>query len=142
MTGASSVKFNGAVAAFTVPSDTTITATVPAAASTGKIAVTILGATLTTATSFSVIPTITGFSPTSGTPGTKVTITGTGFVHATKVLFAGVAAAYTVTSATKITATVPSGAATGKITVRTAGGSATSASTFKVLAAVPAISHR
>jgi hypothetical protein len=41
-----------------------------------------------------------------------------------------------------INATVPSGAATGKITVRTAGGSATSAMKFTVLASALAASPR
>src|SRR5206468_10877432 len=77
-TGASSVAFNGASAAFTVTSDTTIATTVPPAASTGKISVTVPGATTTSTASFSVIPTITSFTPASGKPGTTVTITGTG----------------------------------------------------------------
>jgi hypothetical protein len=133
LSGTSSVKFNGAAATFTVTSNTAITATVPSAASTGKIAVTVSGTITKSTTSFSVIPTIGGFSPTSGRPGTVVAISGTGFTHATKVLFAGVAATYSVTSPTKINATVPSAAPTGKITVRTAGGSATSASKFTIL---------
>jgi uncharacterized protein (TIGR03437 family) len=49
------------------------------------------------------------------------------------VLFAGIAATYTVASPTKINATVPAGATTGKITVRTAGGSATSTTNFTIL---------
>lgn len=131
---ASAVKFNGAAAAFTAGSDSAITATVPAAASTGKITVTVAGVIYKSAASFNVIPTVSGFSPTSGKVGSSVTITGSGFTHATKVLFAGVAAAYSVSSATQIKATVPSAAPSGKITVRTAGGAATSAAKFKVLA--------
>ncbi|CAM8652770.1 IPT domain containing protein [Candidatus Methylacidiphilaceae bacterium] len=78
-------------------------------------------------------PTITGISPSSGLAGTIVTITGTDFTGATAVSFNGVAAAsYTVDSATSITATVPSGATTGPISVTTAGGSAVSANNFTV----------
>lgn len=132
-TGASAVRFNGAAAVFTVSSNTAITATVPAAASTGKIAVVVSGTVAKSSSTFYVVPTISGFSPSSGKIGTPVAITGTGFTHATKVLFAGVAASYTVASPTRINATVPSGAATGKITLRTAGGSATSATNFTVL---------
>jgi len=51
------------------------------------------------------------------------------------VLIGGVAASYTVASRAKITATVPATAPTGKVTVRTAGGSSTSATVFTVLAA-------
>ena len=45
----------------------------------------------------------------------------------------GIAATYTVASPTTINASVPPGAATGKITVRTAGGSATSTTNFAIL---------
>jgi hypothetical protein len=51
-TGASSVKFNGAVAAYNVDSDVQITATVPNGATTGPISVTTPAATITSATSF------------------------------------------------------------------------------------------
>ena len=47
-------------------------------------------------------------------------------------LFAGIAASYTVASPTTINASVPAGATTGKITVRTAGGSATSTTNFTI----------
>ena len=59
-------------------------------------------------------PTMTGISPTSGpTAGnTTVTITGTGFSGATKVLFGNVAAkSFSVVSATEITAVSPAEAA-------------------------------
>jgi IPT/TIG domain len=77
-------------------------------------------------------PTITSFSPTSGPVGAKVTINGTNFTGATSVKFNGVTATFVVNSATKITATVPTGATTGRITVTTAGGTATSTSDFTV----------
>jgi hypothetical protein len=76
--------------------------------------------------------TITGFTPSSGPVGTTVTITGTAFTGASAVRFSGVSATFTVDSSTQITATVPSGAVTGKIKVTTAGGTATSATSFKV----------
>ncbi len=73
--------------------------------------------------------TITSFSPTSGGSGTSVTITGTNFTGTT-VKFGGTAAAsFTVDSATQITAVVGSGA-TGKVTVTTPGGTATSTADF------------
>ena len=80
-------------------------------------------------------PTITSFSPTSGPVGTTVTINGTNFTGATSVKFNGVTATFIVNSATKITATVPTGATTGRITVTTPGGTATSASDFTVTTA-------
>jgi hypothetical protein len=77
-------------------------------------------------------PTITSFSPTSGPVGATVTINGTNFTGATSVKFNGVTATFIVNSATKITATVPTGATTGRITVTTPGGTATSTADFTV----------
>jgi subtilisin family serine protease len=134
-TDASKVTFNGVSAAFTVKSDTQIMATVPSGATSGAIAVTTPGGTATSAASFTVIPapTISGFTPTSGTVGATVTLSGTGFTGASKVTFNGVSATFTVNSATQISATVPSGATSGKITVTTPGGTATSAASFTVV---------
>jgi hypothetical protein len=77
-------------------------------------------------------PTITSFSPASGPVGTTVTINGTNFTGATSVTFNGVSAAFIINSNVKITATVPTGATTGKIAVTTPGGTATSATNFTV----------
>jgi subtilisin-like proprotein convertase family protein len=77
--------------------------------------------------------TITSFAPTSGVPGTPVTITGTSFGAATSVTFGGVVAPFTVNSQTQITATVPDGAVSGPIAVVTTGGTAVSATSFTVV---------
>jgi DNA/RNA endonuclease G (NUC1) len=74
---------------------------------------------------------IFGFSPTSGAPGDPIVITGTNFNGATAVTFNGVSASYGVDSNTQITATVPSGATSGLISV-TASGTAVSSSAFVV----------
>ena len=81
-----------------------------------------------------VAPTISGFAPTSGSPGTSVAISGSGFSGATSVSFNGTSASFAVNSDIQITATVPSGAASGPISVTTPGGSATSAAIFTVTA--------
>ncbi len=117
-TGATAVKFNTTNAtAFTILSDTAITATAPAgSAGTVDIKVTTNNGTssavsadqftwLTAAT-----PAITSLSTSTGTTagGTSITVTGTTFTGATAVSFGGVAAAsFTVNSATSITATSP-----------------------------------
>jgi hypothetical protein len=75
-------------------------------------------------------PTISGFSPTSGPVGTPVTITGTGFTGATRVLFGTVSATYSVMSDTTIDTTVPAGAVRGTISVHTPGGNVTSHNRF------------
>jgi hypothetical protein len=60
-------------------------------------------------------------------------ITGTSLQQASAVKFGGKAAtAFTVNSDTQVTATVPSGAVTGKIAITTPGGTATSSTSFTV----------
>jgi len=77
-------------------------------------------------------PTVTGFSPSKASAGASVTVTGTNLTGATKVQFNGISASFTVKSATQIVATVPSGATSGKISVTTPGGVATSTGSFTV----------
>ncbi len=77
-------------------------------------------------------PAITSFTPTSGIAGTVVTITGLNFTGATQVKFNGTAATFTVNSNTQISATAPAGVTTGKISVTTPDGTATSTANFTV----------
>src|SRR6266545_5505169 len=130
----SKVTFSNVSASFTVNSSTKITATVPSGATDGRIRVTTPGGTATSSASFNVTtppkPTISSFSPSSGPVGSSVTINGTNFSGSgfttTAVKFNNVSSSFAVNSSTKITATVPSGATTGRISVTTAGGTATS----------------
>jgi hypothetical protein len=138
LSGATTVSFNGSPAAFTVNSDSQIGATVPNGATSGPIAVTTPAGSATSSTSFSITtapapPTVSSFTPTSGPAGTSVTITGTNLTGATTVAFGGVAATFTVDADTQITATVPSNAVTGPISVTTPGGTATSSTPFTVI---------
>ena len=141
LTGATAVSFHGTAATnFTVDSATQITAIVPAGATSGTIAVTTPDGSATSSGTFTVTvptPTISGFSPASGPVGTAVTLIGTNFGGASAVRFNGVAAKFAVNSTTQITATVPPGASTGKIAARTSGGTATSATSFMVIAVTP-----
>ena len=131
---ATSVRFGSASATFTASSQTYLSAVVPANAVAGFVTVTTPNATLTSNRKFEVIPTITNISPTSGTVGSQVTITGTGLLGATQVTFGGVqASSFTINSATSITATVPTGAATGKVVVKEPGTSGSSAGAFTVI---------
>jgi hypothetical protein len=153
LTGATAVTFNGTPASFTVNSDAQITTTVPGGATSGPIGITTPGGAVSSSTSFSVTsssttttqttptvaaPTITSFTPTngspgaSGAPGTSVTISGTNLTGATDVFFDGTAAPFTVDSDGQITATVPNGATSGTISVKTAGGTATSQRRFRI----------
>jgi hypothetical protein len=133
LTGTTKVMFGSGSASFTIVSDTNITAVVPASGTSGTVSVTTPSSTLKSKQIFKVLPVISSFSPTSGPVGTQVTIAGSGLTGASKVTFGGVkATAFTVNSGTQVTATVPTGALTGKIKITTAGGSATSPGTFTV----------
>ncbi len=85
-----------------------------------------------TTTSFKVLPKISGFTPSSGHTGATVTIGGSGFGGATTVKLGTRVAAFTVDSPTQITATVPAAATSGRFSVTTPSGTATSAATFTV----------
>src|SRR4051794_19465138 len=78
-------------------------------------------------------PSITSISPTSGSLGTTVTLTGSGFTGATAVSFNGVAAAFSIVSDTSVHAVVPTLAKTGAIKITGPSGSATSTQSFTVL---------
>ncbi len=127
------VKFGGVTATTkTLTGTTFILATVPTGALTGLVTVGTGGTTLTSSTTFRVTPTLTTFTPSSGPVGTVVTINGTGLMQTTAVTFNAKSASFTVVSDSKITATVPTGATTGKIKVTTKGGSVTSTTSFTV----------
>jgi hypothetical protein len=100
----------------------------------GSILVGTTWASVTPASSASA-PLIASFTPSSGQVGATVTINGSNFGATPAVKFNGIAAASSVNPAgTEITATVPSGATTGPITVEVAGEPiATSATNFTVV---------
>jgi uncharacterized protein (TIGR03437 family) len=81
-------------------------------------------------------PTITSFSPSSGSVGTSVTITGTNFsatlTDNVVTFYNNKPATVTAGTATSITATVPSGTVTGKISVTTNCMTATSVDDFTI----------
>lgn len=132
--GSSSVVKFGGVQATTIAriGSTFIDATVPAGALTGIVTVTTGTTTLSSWQTFDVIPTFKTFAPTSGPVGTPVTLTGTGLMQTRKVTFNGTSASFTVNSDTQVTATVPTGATTGKIDITTLGGGAISSTVFTV----------
>jgi hypothetical protein len=84
------------------------------------------------------MPMISSFYPTSGKVDARVTITGANFASlSTVVRFGGAMVTFLVVDATSIIATVPPNALTGKVTVSTASGTATSATEFTVLEDAP-----
>jgi len=132
--GATSVLFNGVGALPATVLASKITVPVPADASTGKLTVVTGAGSGQSAATFKVLPKLTSFSPGSGIVGTSVTITGSGFTDVTAVKFnSHLASTWTRDSSTQVTAMVPLGATTGKISVTTAGGTTTSATSFTVV---------
>lgn len=152
MSAVTQIKFQGSAAVttgFTNNTATSVTVTVPAGTTTGKITVTTAkGTSALSAQSFVVgtpppVIASTGLSVTSGSVGTLLTITGTNFSSITQIKFQGTAAVttgFTNNTATSVTVVVPVGAASGKITVTTAGGtSALSTQSFTINTPLPVI---
>lgn len=148
LTGTTSVKFGGVVATFgSVAADgTSLKATVPVAAVDGDVTVTTAGGSASAPTSFTVLPTITSFTPASGAAGAQLTITGSGFGSLDGVTFssAGDADGGPVSSsATQIVVTIPNNAVNGPITVHTHHGAdnVTSTASFSPLPSVTSLDH-
>jgi len=78
-------------------------------------------------------PEIFAFTPTAGEVGTNVVITGTNFGSASAVAFNGVTTGFTIDSGTQITATVPTNAGLGFVSVSSPSGTAISTNRFTVI---------
>jgi len=136
-----SVYFGGTQATITSATTTQIVTTVPLGAATGHITVYVSGKSVVSTGTFTVIPspTVSSFAPSSGGPGTPVTITGANFsatIANNTVTFNGLGATVTSATATQLVATVPSGASTGLIAVTVNGQTGYSGSNFTVPATV------
>ncbi len=135
--GTSGVAFAGTNGPFTVPasfvvlSNGALSVTVPVNAATGPIQVGAPAGSYTTTSNFVIQPTIFGFSPTAGRPGTNVTITGANFnVKGLVVRFNGVQAQTNNVMFGQLNAIVPASATTGPISVTTMDGTYTNANNF------------
>jgi YD repeat-containing protein len=133
------VTFNGTAATVTTSAATQIVTTVPAAATTGPIAVAAPAGSATSSGSFLVTapmaPSITSFTPTIGIPGTAVTVTGTNFESVTtsnRLNFNLARGAVGSANTTTLGATVPGGATSGHVTVATPAGATQSSADFFV----------
>jgi hypothetical protein len=141
-TGATGVTFGGTNAtSFTVVSATQITAVSPARTA-GAITVDVItpGGIARASDAFTFVaatPTVTAFTPNSGSTGggTSILITGTNFIGTTGVSIGGVTAtSFIVNSATQISAVAAAGTGSGAVTVTTPGGTGTSATAYSYLA--------
>jgi YD repeat-containing protein len=134
------VTFNGTSATVTSATTNSLVVTVPTGATTGLIAVTSPNGSDTSATSFVVAavnaPTISSFSPTSAVAGTSVTITGTNFDATTatnnQTRFNSTFTPPTASTATTVTALVPTSTGSGRLKIKTPAGTAISTDDFIV----------
>ena len=135
---ANTVKINGTTATVKTAAADKLTVTGPSAATSGSVTVTTSAGTATLA-GISVIandkPTISGFTPTTATPGTSVTLTVTNpdpeFAN-NLVRVNGILAAVTARTATTLTVTVPPGVGSGTVQLSTPAGTATSTAVLVV----------
>ena len=126
------VTFNGTSATITNWTNTSIQTSVPMGTTTGNVVVSAAGVA-SNGVSFTVTPSITSLSVTSGAVNTPVTITGTSFGTTTgTVTFNGTSATITNWTNTSIQTSVPTGATTGNVVV-TAGSVASNGVAFTVL---------
>ncbi|MCG8605032.1 IPT/TIG domain-containing protein, partial [bacterium] len=131
----SELKFNGHSATFAVDSGSRIRAVVPDGASTGKLRMTNSEGSSSSNRKFKVIlaPEITSFSPSDGSVGDEITISGNHFVQVSEVTFDGVQAdGFIIDSDDQIRAEIPAGANTGPLAVSNPAGIGTSDSDLKV----------
>ncbi|MDX6541898.1 MAG: hypothetical protein QOI71_3508, partial [Gaiellales bacterium] len=121
-------------------SENSIRFAVPTAATSGQISVTTPAGTASTTSTFTVTPGVTGFSPTAAPAGATVTVSGTTLAGTTSVRIGSIAVAPGTVAAGTVTFAVPSPAPTGKITVATLAGTATTTGTFTGIR-TPAVSY-
>jgi YD repeat-containing protein len=134
-----SVSFNGTAASVTSSTANTIMTSVPSGATTGAISITSPNGSANSATNFVVgstsAPSISGFSPTVGTAGGSVTVSGSNFetMLAHNRLALNLSRANLATAAaSSLDMVVPSYAGSGRLTLVTPKGTAVSADDFFV----------
>ncbi|MDQ2772992.1 MAG: IPT/TIG domain-containing protein, partial [Bacteroidota bacterium] len=133
------VSFNGTAASvFSTGTGTTATATVPAGATTGPITATSAQGSGSSTGNFSIaaVPTISSFTPGTGTAGTTVTVTGTALDLVTSVQIGGATATSVAvvggSGNTQLTAVAGSGVHTGRVVLNYSSGQAISTTDFVV----------
>ena len=138
-TGITNVTFSGqSGVGLMANSDTLLQIQPPVGVLTGPIGISGPLGVFVTSSNFFGNPTLTSLAPSSGRPGTNVTISGTNLLGASAVYFGSLASpTFTVQSNFKISARVPTGATTALVRVVTPAGSAFSPTNFVM---VPTIS--
>jgi hypothetical protein len=146
LVGVRSVLFNGTPARTIMGGarpDGYLEAVVPPQATSGPITIVTDAGSGTSIESFTVLvwprPVITGFSPESAAPGSRITITGSNFLSLESVAFSGVVSRSSYLIDAGISAEVPF-VSSGLIKVVTAGGTAISSNLFTVIGGPPPLS--
>lgn len=146
----SAVNFGNTPVAFTVDSDTQITAASPPGTAGSSVNVTVVSPHGTGSVRFNYepapVPTVTGLNPNSGPPsgGTTVTINGTNFTSTATVAFgANAATSVTFVSPTQLTAVSPAGTGTVNVRVTTSEGTSviTAANQFNYVSLEPTVTN-
>ena len=130
------VQIGGSTAIVSAATENQLTATVAANTKTGKITVEVGGRVVTSADDFVVPegPTPTSFSPESAEEGDEITIKGYNLGGTVVVKFNGIKATQVFSqSASQLSAIVPDGATTGKITLEASSKTNTTAKDFTVI---------
>ncbi|MGV9503901.1 RHS repeat-associated core domain-containing protein [Streptomyces sp. NPDC003642] len=134
------VTVGGKAAAVTSASATRLIVTVPTGAVNGRVTVAVSSASADAAEAFIVAPpgpSVSRLEPASGTPGSEVTLAGSGFASAVTdnvVRFNGLVAEVKKASGSSLTVEVPPHARTGRVEVDTPTGSASAPGDFTVTA--------
>ena len=136
-----SVTFNGTTASTTSWDTDEIQTSVPQGATSGPVVVTTAGGQSSAGVTFTVIlpaPVISRLDPNSGLVDASVTIEGSNFgTSSGTVTFNGTTASTTSWDSDEIQTSVPSGATSGPVVVRTAGGQSSAGVTFTVTLPAP-----
>jgi hypothetical protein len=137
------VTFGAGVATVVQASSSSLQVRIPATAESGKVRVQTPGGLSTSATDFTFLPapSLRTFTPSTGTVGEVVTLTGTNFLidgRPDTVFFNQQPAVVLSASATTTTVRVPYGATSGPLTMAGTGGHTSSVAPFTVLSLSPA----
>ena len=136
-TGTTQVRLQGTPTRFSMGSDEILYLWVPDGATSGPISVRNPLGTATSSQPFTVVPgpVISRISPTSGPPGTQVTVTGTGLASTSWAsVTGGLTASYKVLGDTQVVVTIPWGGRSGPLSLTTSSGSAVSTERFTLQA--------
>jgi hypothetical protein len=131
---ATEVDFTGSSAPATIDSDTAtkIVVEVPQDATLGPLTVKNVSGPAVTTASFKPLPKITSLDAYDGQTLNTVVITGTNLTGVTGVKFGTTHASFTTSAATQVSATVPAGFSSGKVSVTTPDGTTVSTGTYSI----------